>query len=212
MHCMAITLRHEGGAVRSIEPVSHRAPWTTCQGAEAKLIATFAGLPLAEVTARRDKQQNCTHLHDLAVLAAAHADERGRIDYAIFVSDPVARERLLELRRDGVVLHSWAEQDGVLTAPAEIAGLTLFTLRDWISGLAEPQREAARLLQWASIVAHGRTMPIEQQSKACDIPPNCYTFQPARAAEAVRNGLMREFSQSGEEPLAGFAEGVLARL
>jgi len=35
MHCMAVTLRHEGGVVTAVEPVMERAPWTTCPGAGA---------------------------------------------------------------------------------------------------------------------------------------------------------------------------------
>lgn len=201
-HCMEVTLRHDGAAVTAIEPVTHRAPWTTCPGAEAKLVETFAGRPLAEVTARREKKANCTHLHDLAVLAAAHAGERGELTYDVLTSDPVGGERELEIRREGQPLLHWLERDGVLAEPAEIAGQTLFSLRDWINALEEPRREAARLLQWAAIVAHGRTIPLERQSNAREIPPNCYTFQPERAAKAIRNGKSFDFSDGSRVPLA----------
>ncbi len=210
IHCLAVTLRHDGTRVTSIEPRFDRLPWTTCPGAIDKLIATFAGLPLCEITARRDKKQNCTHFHDMAVLAAAHAGERGGLIFEIVATDPAGGKRLLEIRCDGEVLHSWVEQDGKLVKPAELAGQTLFVLRDWINRLAEPQREAARLLQWAAIVAHGRTIPLEQQSVASDIPPNCYTFQPERAAHAVRNGERRDFSDGSRLPLADFADRVLS--
>ncbi len=216
IHCLAVVLRHDGARVKSIEPLFDRLPWTTCPGAQAKLVETFAGLRLAEVTARRDKKQNCTHFHDMAVLAAAYAHDHdggaGRVVYDIVATDPVAGERLLEIRRDGVGLHHWTEQDGVLCAPADLAGKTLFSLRDWIGSQTGETQEAARLLQWAAIVAHGRTMPLESQSIASEIPPNCYTFQPERAVGAVRNGLRRDFSLGSEQPLAGFGERVLASL
>lgn len=200
-HCMTVTLFHDGETVTAIEPVVERAPWTTCPGAPAKLVETFAGLPLAAVTARRDKKANCTHLHDLAVIAAAHAGERGTLTYDVLASDPVDGERLLEIRRDGEVLWHWVEQGGVLAAPAEVAGQALFGLRDWINGLDEPLREAARLLQWAAMVAHGRTLPLERQSIAAEMPANCYTFQPDRAAKASRNGKSVDFSSSSRLPL-----------
>ncbi len=212
IHCLSVTLRHDGERVTGIEPLFERAPWTTCPGALAKLQETFAAKLLSEVNARQDKRQNCTHLHDMAVLAAAHATTPGRLTYDICASDPVAGERLLEISRNGDTIHSWIEQGGVLVEPAELAGKTLFVLRDWIGGLDEPAQEAARMLQWAAIVAHGRTMPLESQSVASDIPPNCYTFQPERAVHAVRNGERFDFSDGVHEPLARFGDSVLAAL
>ena len=212
IHCLAVTLRHDGECVTAIEPLFVRAPWTTCPGATARLAQTFAGLPLAEVTARRDKKQNCTHLHDMAVLAATHAAETGDFVYDIVATDPLHGERMLELRRNGALLHAWKECNGVLVAPAAIAGKTLFSLRDWIAGLAGVEQEAARLLQWSAIVALGRTMPLEQQSDAAAMPPNCYTFQPERAVHARQIGARRDFSDGSEIPLAGLMEAVVARL
>jgi hypothetical protein len=212
MHCMAVTLRHKDGIITAVEPVMERAPWTTCPGARAQLAATFAGQPLAAVTARREKRANCTHLHDLACFAAAHALDAAGLTYDVLISDPVAGERLLELRRDGATLLHWRERNGALVAPAAAAGLPLMALRDWIATLPAAEQEPARALQWAGLVAHGRTIPIEQQSTASDIPPNCYTFQPERAAVAVRNGVIRDFSSGSRVPLDGFAESELGRV
>src|SRR5690349_7684522 len=72
-HRMSVTIFHDGKQAISIEPVMHRAPWTTCPGAPAVLKQTFTGVALNEFAARGEKRSNCTHLHDLAVLAAAHA-------------------------------------------------------------------------------------------------------------------------------------------
>ncbi|MDE8653471.1 DUF2889 domain-containing protein [Novosphingobium album (ex Liu et al. 2023)] len=208
IHCMAVRIDHADGIVTRVDPVTDRMPWTMCPGAGAVLVATFAGLPLAEVTARRSKKQNCTHLHDLAVLAAAHAHDRAPIEFAVFASDPVAGRRLLEIRRDGAVLHHWVEQDGVLVSPPDVAGQSLLTLRDWIGGLAGDRQEAARLLRWASLVAHGRTIPEAEQSEAAALPPNCYTFQPERAAQARRVGERFDFSAGSRVPLAGLHDRI----
>ena len=212
IHCIAVILRHDGRRVTLVEPHVDRLPWTTCPGAAAKLVETFDGQLLSDVTARRDKKQNCTHFHDLAVLAAAHAGEPGRLVFDIFVSDAAEGIRLLEIRRNGLVMHRWTERDGKLTAPAEIAGHRLHTLRDWIGSLSGQTQEAARLLQWASLVAHGRTMPLDRQSNAVELPPNCYTFQPERAVLAARIDTRRDFSDGSQVPLAGFGERVLASL
>lgn len=201
MHCMAVRLRHAGGRVAAVEPVMERAPWTTCPGARAQLVATFTGQPLAEVTARREKRANCTHLHDLAVFAAAHAGDRWALTYDILVSDPIDGERLFELRRDGAPLLRWREREGRLTEPASAAGLPLIALRDWIAGLPAAEQEPARALQWAGLVAHGRTIPLAEQSRAQDMPANCYTFQPERAVHALRIGTTHDFSNSTRIPL-----------
>lgn len=208
MHCMAVTLRHDGTAVTAVEPVMERAPWTTCPGAREQLTRTFAGLPLAEVTARREKRANCTHLHDLACFAAAHAADARALVYDVRVSDPVGGERLLELRRDGALLLQWREQDGVLADQS----LSLMALRDWIAALPAEEQEPARVLQWAGLVAHGRTIPIEQQSRAADLPANCYTFQPERAAVARRVGVSRDFSNGAQVPLGLFGDKEVERV
>ncbi len=204
MHCMRVTLRHTGGKVDAVEAETLRAPWNTCPDAGRQLVETFAGQPLAEVTARREKRQNCTHLHDLAVLAAAHADDEAAIEYEVLASDPVEGRRVLELRRNGDRALRWVEQDGVLAEPAAAAGQSLLTLRDWIAGLPAAEQEPARVLQWASMVAHGRTIPLDQQSDARTMPPNCYTFQPERAAVADRIAVPHDFSRGGRRPLEGY--------
>lgn len=212
IHCLAVILRHDGERVLAVEPVTERMPWDTCPGAAAKLIETFEGERLCDVTARRDKKQNCTHLHDMAVLAAAHAHDRDGLTYDIFASDPVEGVRVLEIRRDGETLHRWVERDGMLSEPEELAGKALFALRDWINALEGPEQEAARVLQWGSLVAHGRTMSMAEQSHAADMPPNCYTFQPERAASAQRIGDRFDFSDGSRVPLGEFDDRMLAQL
>ncbi|MCB2076329.1 MAG: DUF2889 domain-containing protein [Novosphingobium sp.] len=212
IHGLSVILRHDGEKVLSVEPEAHRMPWDTCPGAVAKLIDTFAGQPLSEVTPRREKKANCTHLHDLAVLAATHAGDSATIVYDIVATDPVDARRILEIRANGKLLHRWIEHGGTLKTPDAIAGHSLLTLRDWIATLEGIDQEAARLLQWGSLVAHGRTMPLEEQSRAADLPPNCYTFQPERAARANRVGDRFDFSDGTRVPLAQLADKMLERL
>lgn len=211
-HCMSVTLEHDGAVVTSVLPVMHREPWSTCPGAIAKLRETFIGLPLSDVTARRDKQQNCTHLHDLAVLAASRAGTMGGTVFDIFASDPRDGRRVLEIRRDGEPLLRWIEQDGSILEPPSAAGRSLLTLRDWIAALPDDEREAARLLQWGAIVAHGRTLPPGRLDSTEGLPPNCYSFQPERIGKAKRIGAILDFSAGGREPLEGIGadeiEGV----
>lgn len=210
LHCMVVRLRHDGTRVLAVEPLMDRVPWTVCPGAAEVLRTTFAGVPLKDVHARRDKQLNCTHLHDLAVIAAAHAQEDKPVEYRIFVSDPCVaggeRQRMLEILKEGRVLHRWQERDERFVEPAAIAGLSALTLRDWIASLEGEAQEAARLLQWASLVARGRGMSDEQRRGSLGIHPNCFTMQPQRVEQARLAGGIHDFSAGGRQPLAGLRD------
>lgn len=200
-HRMAVTLRHAHGLVTAVEPILLRAPWTTCPGAVAQLQQTFSGAALDGFIARGEKMANCTHLHDLALLAAAHAGDTATLVYDILVSDPVNGCRSVELRRNGVRQMGWTERDNRIVEPAELSGLKLDQLKPWIDSLDPAGQEAARLLRWGAILAHGRTIPMERQSDASRMPPNCYSFQPIRKGDARRVGEIRDFSRGAEQPL-----------
>lgn len=200
-HHMTVTLRHDGARILAVEARTIRAPWSTCSGAEQVLRETFAGVLLAEAARRGAKARNCTHLHDLAVFAAAHAGEAQATLYEALVSDPLAGGIEAEIRRDRAVMQAWTLDGMTLTGPAELAGRDLMALRDWIAALPSGQREAARILQWASIIAHGRQIPLDQQSDATRMPPNCYTFQPDMALKAKRVGAIVDFSRAARAPL-----------
>lgn len=210
LHCMAVRLRHDGVTVLAVEPLTDRAPWNICPNAQGALVDTFTGVALADVTARRDKKQNCTHLHDLAVLAAAHAGDGKPLEYRVYASDPRNRERVLEIRRDGRRLHRWVERGGVLAEPEAIAGQTLLTLRDWIAGLNGEEQEAARLLQWGSLVAHGRTMTAQQRRAAVGVQPSCYAFQPQRVDSVDFWLEPKDLSDGSRLPLDGIRDRFAA--
>ncbi|MES0874303.1 hypothetical protein [Sinimarinibacterium thermocellulolyticum] len=198
-HCMAVTLRHDQGLVTAVEPLMRRAPWTTCPGAVERLRLTFTGAALSDFAGRGDKRSNCTHLYDLALLAAAHAFDTAPPVYDILVSDPIDGRRTAELRRDGVRLLGWIDREHRIVEPAELAGRRLDELQAWIDGLDPVRQEAARLLRWGAIIAHGRSIPMERQSDARRMPPNCYSFQPERAHVARRVGEVRDFSRGGAQ-------------
>lgn len=202
-HCMSVTVRHQGGVASAVDGVMHRAPWSTCPGAQAELARTFTGVALDQFAARGEKARNCTHLHDLATLAAAHAGDAGSIVYDLLVSDPVGGESRAELHRNGETVLSWTLAGFRIVAPPEVAGLGLEKMRPWLDTLDPPALEAARLLRWGVMIAHGRTIPLADQSDASRMPPNCFTFQPETAARAKRIGVIRDFSAEAAEPLDG---------
>lgn len=200
-HCMGVTIHHDGRIATRIESVMQRAPWTTCPGAVAVLEQTFTGVELKSFAARGRKKANCTHLHDLAVLAASHACDPDVLVFDILVSDPVDGERRAEIRRNGTHLLGWVQNGDRIVAPQELAGVAFDQMRPWLDSLDPDRQEAARMLRWGTTLAHGRTIAWERQSDSRRLPlGNCYTFQPERSAAAKRVGLVRDFSQ-GPQPL-----------
>lgn len=200
-HHMAVVVRHENGIATAIEPTMVRAPWTTCPGAIEQLKRTFTQIPLSGFAARGERVTNCTHLHDLAMLAAAHAGDAEPLVYDVLASDPVDGRRYAELRRNGVAELRWTFDGAQIVEPAELAGTRLDQLGTWTASLDPRRREGARILRWGAMIAHGRAIPIERQSDASRFPANCHTFQPENAARARRVGEIRDFSGGREQPL-----------
>jgi hypothetical protein len=204
-HRMGVTVAHDGTTATSVQADMARVPWTTCPGAPAVLAATFTGVPLAGFVARGEKTMNCTHLHDLALLAAAHALDARPTVYDILVSDPQGGVAQAELRRGGEAVLGWTIAGWAFTAPAHLAGLTLDALGPWIATLDREGQEQARLLRWGTILAHGRATRIAgggRYDKAQLPRGQCYTFQPETAERAeYRPGTVLDFAE-GRTPLA----------
>lgn len=200
-HRMSVALAHDGGIATALSASVARAPWTTCPGAELELPRTFLGRPLAGFGVVGERERNCTHLHDLALLAAAHAADPARTVIDILVSDPVDGRKRAELRRDGAAVMCWRLDRDRVAAPAAIAGRGLRELGDWIAGLDDGDKEAARLLRWGVMLSGGRAIVIEKDTER--LPQGkCYTFQPERFAVADRLGAILDLSGSHPGPLA----------
>jgi hypothetical protein len=195
-HCMGVTIYHDGTFATSVEPVMARAPWSTCPGAIALLKQTFAGIALDKFAARGEKRANCTHLHDLAVQAAAHAFDREPLMYDILVSDPVEGSRSSELRCNGTAVLRWTLTQGRFVEPAELAGIELGNMRNWIESLGPEQQEAARLLRWGTMISDGRSLAVDwtPADGGMTMAGSCYSFQSFRVNEAKRFGEKRDFS------------------
>lgn len=207
-HRMAVTITHAGGIATDVASSMARAPWTTCPGAELELPRSFTGRPLALFGAVGERERNCTHLHDLALLAAAHAGDALPTVIDILASDPVEGVKHVELRRNGAVAMRWRIDRDRIAEPAVLAGRGLRELGDWIVRLDGSEQEAARLLRWGAMISFGREMVIDKDTKL--LPHGkCYSFQPDRFATADRFSAILDFSGSREGPLAD--RGIAAR-
>lgn len=202
-HRMVVSLVHADGVIVQVVADMKRWPWSSCPGAVERLSRTFTGVALADAARRGEKTANCTHLHDLALFAAAHAGDADAVAYDIHVSDIVETTSHAVLCRDGVMLLAWTLVDHRFTVPPDLAGRRLTEMGDWIATLDPNAREAARVLRWAAIMAFGRTMDIPGGSSAAQFPTGaCYTFQPDKAATATRSpAAWIDFSESDAAPL-----------
>jgi hypothetical protein len=201
-HRMSVGIQHADGVARAVRASLERAPWSTCPGSVSVCEQTFTGAALKDFATRKGKASNCTHLFDLAQLAAAHAFDDAVLVYDIFVADPVDGTRRAELLRNGDRVLAWSYAKYTFTEPAALAGTKLDDIRAWLDTLPPARQEEARVLRWASMIAHGRTIPLHRQSNAKAMPPSCYSFQPEQAAVAQRIGISRDFSQGLAQPLA----------
>lgn len=201
IHAFAVTLHHDGVSIVRIEVDIRRAPWSTCPGAKAVLQRDIVGLNLTDVRKYPDKVKQCTHLLDLAIWAAGYAEQTIKVNYDVLVADAKNGVRHAEIWRDGQYQIGWDESKFTLLQPIEVAGLNLFQINDWLKTLSPNLQEAVRILRWGNMIANGRAMSLEAQSDATKMPPNCYSFQPERAVEAKRVGIIRDFSFGKEIPL-----------
>jgi hypothetical protein len=203
-HQMRVMLRHDGEVATAVEAEMIRVPWTTCGGAQAVLARTFGHVRLDAFARHGEKVANCTHLFDIAVLAAAHAHDTAPLVYDILVADPVEGVWRAELRRDGAAVLRWDVDRFMLRQPAELAGMRLDKLRPWIDSLDPLSQEQARLLRWGTILAHGRGRQFADASERQRLPlGQCYTFQPENAPNAKYvEGSVRDFSGGSAGPLA----------
>jgi hypothetical protein len=201
-HCMSLTVHHRDGIATKIDPEIKRAPWSTCPGAIEQLKQTFTGVALQAFAERGEKRNNCTHLHDLATLGATHAADDQPLVYDVLVSDPIDGRREAELRCNGLMLLRLVLMNGQVSEPKEFAGATLDKLGPWIASLQPHLQEGARVLRWGTMIANGRSIPLERQSDASRMPVgNCFTFQPLVRTAAKRIGEIRDFSKGTLQPL-----------
>jgi hypothetical protein len=199
-HHFGVTLIHDGGHIRDVRVATPRHPWSTCAGAGVPLRALI-GQPLtgrcADAGALVDMRYNCTHLLDLASLAAAHAWSgrvqrryHGTVQPLSDVVDGAARGALrATLRRDGREVLGWDLLGYAITAPATMAGRgILHGFREWTDSLDPADAEDALVLRRVAFVSFGRRVNIQRVAVAADLGqgPVCHTFQPERSASAVR--------------------------
>ena len=204
VHHFEIGLTHRNGIITDVAARTIRHPWTTCVGAGPLLADRLRGKPLAEAANFDSPYAHCTHLHDLALLAAAHAlDERPTL-FRMFVADMVAGRRRAMLERDGAILIDWPLDRETILPPHSQAGLSLRTIRQWGAALPPAEREAGLLLRRVVFISLARTFDPDTDVDIPNPPMGaCFTHQPENFDPEARNkGSRRDFTTLREGALA----------
>lgn len=208
-HNFVVTLVHKAGRITAVETQSLRHPWTACPAAGGFLASRLAGIALNDVATTPSPLSHCTHMLDLAIVAAAHARDGSSGRFDMFVGDADGLRRTAELWRDGNLILAWQlDGDLIVTGPAE--GRHLRQLRQWLPHEPVWLQEPARLLRRAVSIFGGRHYDYEHLTVAAETPGQqgaCFTYQPERAASALpMRGSKRDFTYSAAgEPVEGTA-------
>lgn len=207
-HYFWVEMDHDGERVTAMRTGAERWPWTTCPTAGTYLAERMTGVRLDEIAERDSPFSHCTHQHDLALLAAAHASDTHPTLYSTFYSDPGKPTRIAELYRNGERELLWEIKDSEILSPGIGQGLSLRKLKEWEVDLTPSQREMARVLRRTVFISGGRLFDYGKKTTADQSPQMagaCYSFQPVRSASAVLTMDKRDFSYGGV-PLASRIE------
>jgi hypothetical protein len=203
MHRFHIRIDHADGRINAVSARAVRHPWSACPGATDFIARELTGELLADV-AKRDPFQHCTHLFDLAILAAAHASDTAPTRFDMRVADRVEGRTTATLDRDGDEKLRW-QIDGTAIA---LSGRDLRQLSKWKQELPPREAEWATLLRRAIYVSGARQyLPPPHNPTASESPERmgvCFNYQLPQAKTSRRTpNWHRDFSESGHEPLAG---------
>jgi hypothetical protein len=204
MHRFHLRLDHAEGRIVAVAAQAVRHPWSACPGATGHIARDLTGERLEDV-ARRDPFQHCTHLFDLAILAAAHAGDRDPTRFDMTMGDRVDGRATATLAVNEAEVLCW-QLDGTTIAGT---GRDLRQLSKWKRELPAREAEWATLLRRAVFVSGARqyVAPSLEQTAAMNAGRMgvCYNYQMPQAEHSTRTpNWHRDFSQSGREPLEGF--------
>jgi len=211
MHSFRIRLDHKDGRIIAAHATPVRTPWTGCTGATGHIEKELTGELLADVAAR-DPTQQCTHLFDLAVLCAAHADDTEPTTFDMKVADRTGAREMgggrtsATLSVNGVEKMHWQVDGTMIVGPERFAGRDMKRLSKWKQEFPADEAEWATVLRRAIFVAPARVYDAPRDQKASEMAWRmgvCFNYQMPQAAESDPLFDRRDFSMSGREPLEG---------
>jgi len=216
-HGFQSTVIYTDGKVTEIQPQFNRIPFTTCDGAYKPLRnlvnSSIASTPI-ELLNIAPPLSNCTHLHDLTLLAIAHTQRKENVvQYDIEVTDAVDGVSQLRVWRtadmgDKKLMHHWQSCNYQITSPPELKDKPLFAgFSRWANEMfRDIENESAFVLQKGNLVSIGRMLDVDAMkgSRAKDENDRvaCFTYSPENSANAYRiGGTVRDFTHTEEQLL-----------
>ena len=196
-HAFKIVLKHDGKNILSIRGEALRYPLDTCPGASA-LLELLTDIPLTpdcrKIGEFSDGHKHCTHLFDLAGLAATHAYRNESVrEYEIAIPDSDNDRTELRLYRDGSELIRMGLLTDVITYPEPYSGQTIERgFSSWVQeNIANMEgREAVMVLQRARFVSTVRKQAAQVQATKTawrHVPVGvCYSYHADRIDQARR--------------------------
>ena len=191
VHHFVIAVHHDGTQVTAVKGNAVRIPWITCPGAIGQLSLLTGMSVAAGARVAVDQTQQCTHMLDLARVAIAQIPRGGTRRYRADIHYDAQREVVVaRLERDREIAIEWALKEGVVVSPGIFFGHDTHGRSVWSDEVkADPDLvEAGLILRRAVYIFRSRRFSTPRSS-AADTPGMegvCYSFQPERAAKALR--------------------------
>ena len=206
-HRFHLRIEHQDGRIARASAKGVRIPWTGCSGAPDFIAGELTGVLLADV-AGRDPAQHCTHLLDLAIVAAAHADDSELTIYDMQVADRVEDRTTATLFENGEPRLQWQLRDTAIEAPEPFAGLDLRQLSSWKQDFPTREAEWSTLLRRAVFISGLRRFAPPVGERAADMGlmrrGACFNYQMPQVENSTSIMERRDFSVGRHEPLEGF--------
>lgn len=216
VHRFHMRFDHSEGRITRVYAEALRHPWSACPGAAPHIAAELTGALLSDVAAR-DPALHCTHLYDLAVVLAAHADDTAPTQFDLRVADRVNLRTTATMEENGIEVLRWQLEDTAIRG-GNYAGQDLRQLSRWKQSLPPREAERATMLRRAVFISGGRQfVPPPDLRFASDQGMMrlgvCFNYQLPVAETSTRTpDWHRDFSMTQDEPLGGYdaAAGLAA--
>lgn len=207
IHRFHMRFDHSEGRITRAYAQALRHPWSACPGAAPHIASELTGALLSDVAAR-DPALHCTHLYDLAVVLAAHADDTAPTQFDLRVGDRADERTTATMSEIGAEVMRW-QLEGTAITGGDHAGQDLRKLSSWKQSLPPREAERATMLRRAVFISGARQFTALPGLTAADEglmrPGACFNFQLPQAAASTRCPDWRtDFSMSDSAPLARF--------
>lgn len=207
MHHFHLRIDHAKGRITAVTGRALRHPWTGCAGAAHHLANDLKGDLLADV-ASRDAFQHCTHLLDLAIVMAAHANDTEPTQFDMRVGDRSDNRATATLERDGREKMRWHINGTMIDGPDRFVGRDMKRVSTWKHEYSADEAEYAPLLRRAIFVSGARRQTLEKNRRGTEMQLArhgvCFNYRSPQVENTLSIYETRDFSHGDSQPLDGF--------